>query len=37
MLHPREDASSNNEAAETRIEDMIEKQAQAIDAINQTT
>jgi hypothetical protein len=36
-LHPTGDALSNNEAAETWIKNMTEKQAQAINAINQTT
>jgi hypothetical protein len=35
-LHPVEDAPSNNEAVETRVQNVIEKRAQAIDAINQT-
>jgi hypothetical protein len=34
-LHPEEGALSNNEAAETRVQNAIEKRAQAIDAINQ--
>jgi hypothetical protein len=33
-LQPEEDNPSNNEAAETRIQNMKEKRAQAIDAIN---
>jgi hypothetical protein len=36
MLQPEEDAPSNNEAAGMRIQNMKEKRAQAIDAINQT-
>jgi hypothetical protein len=36
-LQPKEGASSNNEAAETRVQTMKEKRAQAIDAINRTT
>jgi hypothetical protein len=35
-LQPEGDISSNNEAAETRVQNMKEKRAQAIDAINQT-
>jgi hypothetical protein len=35
-LQPEEDTPSNNEAAEMRIQNMKEKRAQAIDAINQT-
>jgi hypothetical protein len=34
MLQPEEDNPSNNEAAETRIQNMKEKRVQAIDAIN---
>jgi hypothetical protein len=34
MLHSEESAPSNNEAAEARIQNMMEKRAQAIDAIN---
>jgi hypothetical protein len=33
-LQPEEGDPSNNEAAETRIQNMKEKRAQAIDAIN---
>jgi transposase InsO family protein len=33
-LHSEENILSNNEATETRIQNMIEKRAQAIDAIN---
>jgi hypothetical protein len=33
-LQPEEDTPSNNEAAETRVQNMKEKRAQAIDAIN---
>jgi hypothetical protein len=33
-LQPEEDTLSNNEAVETRIQNMREKRAQAIDAIN---
>jgi hypothetical protein len=36
MLQPEEDASSNNEAVEMQVQNMREKRAQAIDAINQT-
>jgi hypothetical protein len=35
-LQPEEDTPSNNEAVETRVQNMKEKRAQAIDAINQT-
>jgi hypothetical protein len=35
-LHPEEGAPSNNKAVETRVQNMTEKRAQAIDAINQT-
>jgi hypothetical protein len=35
-LQPKEDAPSNNEAVEMRVQNMKEKRAQAIDAINQT-
>jgi ubiquitin-protein ligase len=34
MLQPEEDNPSNNEAAKMRIQNMKEKRAQAIDAIN---
>jgi hypothetical protein len=34
-LQPEEDALSNNEAVETWVQNMKEKRAQAIDAINQ--
>jgi hypothetical protein len=34
MLHPSEGAPSNNEAAETWIKNVLEKRAQAIEAIN---
>jgi hypothetical protein len=34
MLQPEEDTLSNNEAVETRVQNMKEKRAQAIDAIN---
>jgi hypothetical protein len=34
-LQPEEDTPSNNEAVETRVQNMKEKRAQAIDAINQ--
>jgi hypothetical protein len=33
-LQPKEDTPSNNEAMETRVQNMKEKRAQAIDAIN---
>jgi hypothetical protein len=33
-LQPEEDTPSNNEAVETRVQNMREKRAQAIDAIN---
>jgi hypothetical protein len=36
MLHPEESTPSNNEAAETRVQNAIRKREQAIDAINQT-
>jgi hypothetical protein len=36
-LHPKEGAPSNNEATETRIQNTIEKRAQAINAINLIT
>jgi hypothetical protein len=36
MLQPEEEASSNNEAVEMQIQNMKEKRAQAIDAINRT-
>jgi hypothetical protein len=36
MLQPEEETPSNNEAVEARIQNMREKRAQAIDAINQT-
>jgi hypothetical protein len=35
MLHPEEGTLSNNEAAKTRVQNIIEKRAQAINAINQ--
>jgi hypothetical protein len=35
-LQPEEDTPSNNEAMETRVQNMKEKRAQAVDAINQT-
>jgi hypothetical protein len=35
MLQPEEDTPSNNEAANTRVQNVREKRAQAIDAINQ--
>jgi hypothetical protein len=35
-LQPEEDILSNNEAAETRIQNMKQKRAQAINAINRT-
>jgi hypothetical protein len=35
-LQPEEDVPSNNEAVETRVQNMKEKRAQAIDAINRT-
>jgi hypothetical protein len=35
MLQPEKDTPSNNEAMETRVQNMKEKRAQAIDAINQ--
>jgi hypothetical protein len=35
-LHPEEGAPSNNEAAETRVQNAMRKREQAIDAINQT-
>jgi hypothetical protein len=35
-LQPEEDTPSNNEAVETRVQNIKEKRAQAIDAINQT-
>jgi hypothetical protein len=34
-LQPKEDTPSNNEAMETQVQNMKEKRAQAIDAINQ--
>jgi hypothetical protein len=34
MLHPDEGVPSNNEAAKTRVQNMMEKRAQAVDAIN---
>jgi hypothetical protein len=34
-LQPKEDAPSNNEAVEMRVQNMKEKRAQAIDTINQ--
>jgi hypothetical protein len=34
MLQPEEDTPSNNEAVEMRVQNMKEKRAQAIDAIN---
>jgi hypothetical protein len=37
MLQPEGDVSSNNEAVETRVQNMREKRAQAINAINQAT
>jgi hypothetical protein len=33
-LHPEEGIPSNNEAAETRVQNMMEKRAQAVNAIN---
>jgi hypothetical protein len=36
MLHSEEGVPLNNEAAETRVQNMIRKREQAIDAINQT-
>jgi hypothetical protein len=36
-LHPEEETPSNSEAIEMRIKDMVEKRAQAVNAINQTT
>jgi hypothetical protein len=36
MLQPKEDAPSNNEAAKMWVQNMKEKRAQAIDAINRT-
>jgi hypothetical protein len=36
-LHPEEGTPSNNEATETRVQSVIRKREQAIDAINQTT
>jgi hypothetical protein len=35
MLQPKKDAPSNNEAVEMRVQNMKEKRAQVIDAINQ--
>jgi hypothetical protein len=35
MLHPEEGVPSNNEAAETRVQNAMKKREQAIDAINQ--
>jgi hypothetical protein len=37
MLHPKGGAPFNNKAAETRVQSAIEKRAQVVDAINQTT
>jgi transposase InsO family protein len=34
-LHPEESAPSNNEAAKERVQNTVEKRAQAVDAINQ--
>jgi hypothetical protein len=34
--HPKEGTLSNNEAVETRVQNMVKKREQAIDAINQT-
>jgi hypothetical protein len=36
MLHLERGTLSNNEAAKTRVKDIIEKRAQAVDAINRT-
>jgi hypothetical protein len=36
MLHPKEGTPSNNEAMETRVQSVMKKREQAIDAINQT-
>jgi hypothetical protein len=36
MLHPEEKTPSKNETVEMWIKDMMERRAQAIDAINQT-
>jgi hypothetical protein len=35
-LHPSQGTPSNNKVTETQIKNMMEKRAQAIDAINQT-
>jgi hypothetical protein len=36
MLHPEGGVPSNNEATKTRVQNMMEKRVQAVDAINQT-